>query len=462
MPLAATDHDDAAVATTSTHPDESAPARTSTRADTTATLQAITQSRTTPAANDDVEPAGRHAHATDPDRTPARELMTALRPPIRTRRRRRRRTPIWAIVSIVLGALVMTGGGGLAFGVQSLVNHVSNSIQQEDLLGNTVARTSSGDVSIEGVINVLLVGIDTRVANPAMGSRADSIIIMHIPASHDRAYLISIPRDTNVTIPAFPQTHYNGGQARINAAFQYGSARGGGTAGGFQLLSKTIETMYGVSFNGGAIVNFNGFKDIVKQLGGVDMYVDEKTTSLHDGFLAGTTTPAAPFSTTNGGATWHPVHGVTPVVYHVGFQHLSPTEALDFVRIRDFLPNGDYDRERHQQQFIKAVLTEAYQKGLQNPLRADAFLKSISKAFVFSGGGVSVANWIFTLKGIGPGSLMMIKVNNGTYNTLRVPRGGGGFDAREVLSSTSLTLMSDVAHDNVDAFVAAHPSWVSS
>jgi LCP family protein required for cell wall assembly len=365
------------------------------------------------------------------------------------------------VVAIVLGTLILTGGGGMAFAVQSLVNHVSNSIQQEDLLGGTVARTGSGGVSIDGVINVLLVGIDTRGANPAMGSRADSIIIMHIPATHDRAFLVSIPRDTNVTIPAFPKTHYNGGQARINAAFQYGSQRGGGDAGGFQLLSTTIEKMYGISFNGGAIVNFDGFKDIVKKLGGVDMYVDEKTTSLHDGFIAGTKTPAAPFSTTNGGATWHPVQGVTPVVYHVGYQHLSPVQALDFVRIRDFLPNGDYDRERHQQQFIKAVLTEAYRKGLANPLLAGSFLSSISKAFVFSSGGVSISNWIFTLKGVSPDSILMLKVNNGTYNTLRVPRPGGGFDSREVLSATSQTLMYDVAHDTVDAFVAAHPSWVN-
>ena len=41
-----------------------------------------------------------------------------------------------------------------------------------------------------------------------MGSRSDSIIIAHIPAAHDRVYLISIPRDTNATIPAVPKTGY--------------------------------------------------------------------------------------------------------------------------------------------------------------------------------------------------------------------------------------------------------------
>jgi polyisoprenyl-teichoic acid--peptidoglycan teichoic acid transferase len=369
---------------------------------------------------------------------------------------------VWAVALLVVGALIMTGGAGMAFAVQSLVDKVGSTVQQQDLLGNTVARDKTGGVSIDGVINMLLVGIDTRDKNPAMGSRADSIIIAHIPASHDRAYLVSIPRDTDVTIPAFPQTHYAGGEARINAAFQYGSANGGGAAGGFQLLSKTIKSMFGISFQGGAIVNFDGFTDIVQQLGGVDMYVDEKTTSLHDGFITGTKTPAAPYSTRDGGLDWTRVRGVTPVIYHVGNQHLTPTQALDFVRIRDFLPNGDYDRERHQQQFIKAVLTEAYHKGMENPLNAGAFLASISKAFVFSGGGVSISNWIFTLKGISPSSMVLLKVNNGTYNTLDVPRAGGGFDAREVLSPTSLTLMSDVASDRIESFIAANPSWANS
>ncbi len=150
------------------------------------------------------------------------------------------------------------------------------------------------------------------------------------------------------------------------------------------------------------------------------------------------------------------------MIYQVGYQHLSPFQALDFVRTRDFLPNGDYDRERHQQQFIKAVLAEAYHKGLQNPLQAGSFLASISKAFVFSGGGVSIANWIFTLKGISPTSMVLLKVNNGTYNTLHVPRPGGGFDSREVLSAKSLTLLSDVASDQVDRFIVANPSWASS
>jgi hypothetical protein len=55
----------------------------------------------------------------------------------------------------------------------------------------------------------------------------------------------------------------------------------------------------------------------------------------------------------------------------------------------------------------------------------------------------------------------MLKTNNGTYNTVHVPRSGGGFDSREELSPTSVALMNDVAADQVERFVEAHPTWVS-
>src|SRR5436309_1602773 len=55
--------------------------------------------------------------------------------------------------------------------------------------------------SITGTVNILLAGIDERPTDPSYGARSDSILIAHVPATHDRAYLISIPRDSRVQIP---------------------------------------------------------------------------------------------------------------------------------------------------------------------------------------------------------------------------------------------------------------------
>jgi LCP family protein required for cell wall assembly len=359
---------------------------------------------------------------------------------------KRRRSPLWTKLVITLGVLIVFASTGTMVGVSTILGQVNSAIQTQNLLGDQAATGTS----INGVINILLVGVDTRPGN-TIGSRSDSIIIAHIPASHDRMYLVSIPRDTDIPIPGH-------GSNKINSAFYFGSSNGGGYAGGFQLLAKTLKTNFGLSFNAGAIVNFDGFESIVNALGGVNMYVDEKTTSLHHGYeTAHPSVKKAPFSTTNKGLTWHAVPGVSPVIYKVGMQHLTPYEALDYVRIRDFLPNGDYDRERHQQQFIKALLSNAYQQGLSDPLKLNTFVKSISKAFVFDNGGHAISDWIFTLKGLNPSAILTIKTNNGTFNTQVV----NGSD-QEVLDPTSLQLLQDVKTDTVEQFVEAHPTWLTT
>ena len=190
-------------------------------------------------------------------------------------------------------------------------------MRQENLLGNAApgvlatTRPKLTGVSIDGPINILLVGVDTR-PDWTSGSHSDTIIIVHIPASHDRAYLVSLPRDAGVAIPADPATGYPGGYNKINAAFTFGSRNGKGYAGGFQLLANTIKQDYGITFNGGAIIDFNGFKDIVDKLGGVNMYVDETTISIHHGYINGDPSQhAAPYNINpNTGVPYCP-HGGT-------------------------------------------------------------------------------------------------------------------------------------------------------
>jgi polyisoprenyl-teichoic acid--peptidoglycan teichoic acid transferase len=359
----------------------------------------------------------------------------------------KRRKPFGSILLVVLGVVCLLLSGGTYFAVNTAITKVTKAIPTEDLLGTSL----SADTSISGVLNILLIGVDTRPGN-TIGSRSDSIIIIHIPASHDRAYLVSIPRDSRAAIPGH-------GTQKINAAFYYGSSNGGSYKGGSQMLAKTLQADYGLTFNAAAIVSFTGFEAIVKALGGVTMDVDETTRSLHHGYkiVDGKKVITPPFITHNKGLTWERVPGVTDVVYHKGVQHLSAYEALDYVRIRDFLPNGDYDRERHQQQFIKAVAEEAITKGLSNPLTGSKFLAPLAKSFIWSGGKFSLADWIFTLKGISPAAMLTIKTNDGTYNSQKIDG-----QSYEILSPTSLQLLADVKNDNLDQFIQANPSWLST
>jgi anionic cell wall polymer biosynthesis LytR-Cps2A-Psr (LCP) family protein len=305
-------------------------------------------------------------------------------------------------------------------------------------------------------------------------------MIAHIPATHDRMYLISLPRDTDVTIPPDPKTGFGGGEFKLNAAYVYGSLNGGGMPGGFELLAQTIQDTWGVTFNGAAAVDFNGFVDVMKLLGGVDMYIDETTTSIHDGYFIskGPLSPnTQPYYLTGAGIPIcsrpgvdfdsDPIRcakpGVMPIQYLKGNRHLDPWQALDFVRCRDGLVGTDYARQRHQQQFLRAVLTEAFKSGLSDPLKMISFINSIGKAVTFDRRGVDLNDWLFTLKGITPSQIISIKTNDGQF----VDVTGPGGDSRQALSQDSLNLIKAARDDRTGAdlvaqFVATHPDWVNS
>jgi len=142
-------------------------------------------------------------------------------------KKRVRRSPRWARWCLSFGALLLVVGGGSLVVLEVTVSAATRSVTQENLLGAARSTQTETHASVTGAKNILLVGIDAR-KNQAAGTavRSDSIIILHISADHRQAYLISLPRDSYVAIPAYnngAQT-YAGGKNKINAAFAYGSA----------------------------------------------------------------------------------------------------------------------------------------------------------------------------------------------------------------------------------------------
>src|SRR5512142_397285 len=112
-------------------------------------------------------------------------------PPGRQGRRRRGKRPVLATVCLIVGGiLMMTSGLGIV-AVKFGFSAASRSVPQENLLGDerqgaTGANGERKHVEITGPKNILMVGLDARPdQDPTEGVRADSIIIAHIPASHD-------------------------------------------------------------------------------------------------------------------------------------------------------------------------------------------------------------------------------------------------------------------------------------
>ncbi|MGW5672086.1 LCP family protein [Micromonospora sp. NPDC003776] len=357
----------------------------------------------------------------------------------------------------------MTLSGVALGGSQFLLNAATSKVTQQNLLGAAAAPRQHR--TITGAKNILLVGVDTRPnQDPSQLTRSDSIILVHIPADHSQAYLVSLPRDSLVDIPAYENgaTPFHGGKNKINAAFAFGSR---GLTGpdalshGFELLALTIRDLTGITPDAGAIIDFQGFKQIVQVLGKVCLYVDETTTSIHVGHDKDGK-PAAPYKINPDGTVNHRIPGVTPNIYTKGNHCLNPADSLDFVRQRDLLANGDYDygRQRHQQQFLRAVLHQVMTDGLNSPTKLPGLLTAVGKTMTVDDGGIPLEDWAFAMRGIGPDAITTIKTNGGSFNSRSVP----GVGSAEILSPTSMDLLHAVKVDDVGSFVEAHPTWVAA
>jgi LCP family protein required for cell wall assembly len=254
----------------------------------------------------------------------------------------------------------------------------------------------------------------------------------------DRAYLISIPRDLRVEVPPYAPTGYSGGRDKINSAYEHG----GGGAGGVQLLSMTLSNLLGVRFDGAALVDFEGFQGVVRALGGVDMCVEHRVVSEHVGF-------------DEKGQYLDPKKGGKAVVYEVGCYEFSGWQALDYVRQRYSLPGGDYDRQKNQQKFLRALLTRARERGVAtNPIKLDRLVRAVAGTLTVDTGGVPLDALVFALRGIRPDNITGITIpSEPTWigNTSYI-----------VAFDEAVNLYQAVADDNLAAWAQANPTWVNA
>ena len=258
-------------------------------------------------------------------------------------------------------------------GLHWLTNRYSRAVTKEQLL-DASARQKRTDLS--GALNYLLVGSDHRPGAREEDQRSDSILIVHVPAGMRQAYLISIPRDLLVAIP--PAPGFGGGQDKINAAYEHG---GGGEAG-TRLLSATLTRLTGLRFDGAALVDFSGFKQVIDLLGGIQMCVDTQVRSIH-----------------------------TKTLFTPGCQQMNGARTLDYVRQRYDLPGGDYDRQRHQQQMLRAVLDKAGETNLRtDPVKLDQVLRAVGGSLTVDTNGVPVADLVLALRSLPADALRGVQV----------------------------------------------------
>ena len=174
------------------------------------------------------------------------------------------------------------------------------------------------------VVNILLVGQDAREGQG--GQRSDSMIICSINKVNRSVTLISIMRDTYVQIPGY-------GGNRVNAAFAFG---------GYDLLDQTIEENFGITIDGNAEVDFEGFLTAMTAIGDLDIELTQEE---------------ADYMNTNQGLGYADdgVSGVDEWHLTAGVNSLNPNQVLAYSRMR-YVGNSDWDRTARQRKVISAAM----------------------------------------------------------------------------------------------------------
>jgi anionic cell wall polymer biosynthesis LytR-Cps2A-Psr (LCP) family protein len=387
------------------------------------------------------------------------------RPPRRTKgrgssSRKRRKDPLWAKLTIVFGALVMFGSLLTVAVPRVLASWAEGGIEHFDAIPEELQGKD-----INGAINFLLLGIDERREGSMSDEliRADSIMLVHIPAAHDRVFMISLPRDLLVDIPADPESGYDGDQDKLAHAFAFGAMhnweRDPSTPGrerGVALTMRTISNMVpgGLTFNGTAIIDFDGFDAVVEALGSVYMCVDQDVYSIHywpDGGVAG--------NPLWGGLNDGPADGQ----YGQGFHYvkdwcgdMEPWQALDYSRQRYGLENTDYDRQRHQQQLLKAIVDKiASPDTITNFNTVRSVQEAAGDLLTLDLNDIPLEDWVITLSGLRPDDLIMVEPYGGTFRTVE----SEGISYQR-LDDDLVELLGTVQTDTTMDFLLQHPDWV--
>ncbi|TMR99455.1 LytR family transcriptional regulator [Nonomuraea basaltis] len=276
--------------------------------------------------------------------SPVKPLRQKGEPSQKGPRGPRRRPSGKTILKIVAGLLVvlLVAAVGMFFWINSRLSGI------EGVLDDYEGRPADTPGT-----NWLLVGSDSRkgltaaerkklATGRAVGQRTDSMMLLHLSESGDKPTLVSLPRDSAVTIPGK-------GRDKLNSAY---------AIGGPKLLVRTVETVTGIRVDNYMEIGFAGFVDIVDAVGGVEINVRAAVDDPKAGLKL-----------------------------KKGTQVLTGAQALGYVRTRKGGALPDFERTKRQRQFLGAVVKKAASPGvLINPFTSIPLAMSATDAVEVDGG----------------------------------------------------------------------------
>lgn len=326
--------------------------------------------------------------------------------------------PRWGRIALLAGLAVLIIAVIAGISLYGYANSLDDDLKRTNAFAGLTGDRPVKQV--DGALNFLLVGSDSRdpdaKEDQANAWRADTLILMHVPQDHKSAQLISIPRDLWVVVPRTNSAACDdGARAKINASFAFG---------GLPRAVHTVECLTDVRVDHVMAIDFGGFKEVTDALGGVDLKVDKTITSIHKPHR----------------------------VFTKGMMHMNGEQALDWVRQRYQFPRGDFDRVRHQQEFLKALMDKASSSGtITNPSKLNAFLQAITKA-VRVDENFSLTDLAVDLRNIRGANLTFLTSPN---------KGSQTISGQSVVVSDrerALALFQAVAADKMTEWMSANPT----
>jgi LCP family protein required for cell wall assembly len=359
----------------------------------------------------------------------------------------------WAVIAGAVVALLAGVGVAIAMNRSSgntaatPPNAVGASAAAEP--SASAAAPASPGADIEGPLDLVLIGVDTRVKVPGWEPHADTVMLLHVEAGLKSAYLYSLPRDLRVDMPAYKKAGFSGGRYKLTEAMSRGSRIPGektkkSVEQGYELLTRSLSEYTGIKkFQAGAILNFGGLARLVDELGGIDMVIDQKTRSRHRQ-PDGSTRPLAP-----GGGD----HVGPQMVYQKGERHLVGWQAIDYARQRYGLPNGDYDRQRHQRQMVSAIMTKALGEGMQDPAKLGGVIEALGDSLVYVGGRTPF-EYAYALRDLTPENITLVDLPGAGVSS-------GGKYVGEQLKSEGTGFLKALVKNKAGDYLADHPKLVN-
>ncbi len=268
------------------------------------------------------------------------------RPPVRRRptlRARWRRHSGWVKFGYIFSTFVAVVAVTLGVGVFAIYRHLDANITKVQV-GGLSGKT------VYGSLNILVLGSQTRLgqrgyfgydATPGV-SNSDNLLLIHLDPTHTHAIVLSIPRDTFVYEPACQERAYIGNSTWPAQQYPPGAIIDGAlNIGGPTCAVQTVEALTDIQLDHFVEFNFNSFRTMVGQLGGVQVCVP----------------PGPGYHDTAANLNLSP-----------GLHWVDWSQALAYVRQRHDLggpdAGGDLPRIEVQQAFISSVVQEVNSNGL--------------------------------------------------------------------------------------------------